>query len=288
MSGLALVAALVFAAAPETASVIPPPPGLFVREFSYSPDGRDLLFSGSFGPRSAVFRSTRAGDGPRAVSDTSGWHQWGAWAPDGRRLVYVAQRDSLPRLRVRDVATGAEHLLTADAAGEGTPAWSPDGRQIAYGRRVGGRMQLWLVRADGRGARAIGGPEGDEYNPEWSPDGRWIAYYRSFEGTDSLVLMRADGRERRVIDEGMWPHWSPDGRWIVFTRGSAEGGPEIWRRSADGRDVRYVVERGFFARYTPDGSRIAFLRPVDVEFEVASHLYEVGLDGRGLVRLLPK
>jgi len=286
---LELVALLALATAPDSTRAILPPPRLFVREFSYSPDGRELLFSGSFGQRSAVSRCSRAGESPRAVSDTSGWHQWGVWSPDGHRVLYAAQQpDSLPHLRVREMASGVDHRLTHDAAAEGTPAWSPDGRQIAYARRVDGHMRIWVMRADGRGAHAIGGSEGDEFNPVWSPDGRRIAYYRSLEGLDSLVVMRADGRERHVIDDGMWPHWSPDGAWLVFTRGSASGGPEIWRMTPDGREVRFVVEQGFFARYTPEGSRIAFLRPVDVEFDAASHLYEVGLDGKGLVRVLPR
>lgn len=286
LAPLALVLAL--AGAADTASFVHPPRGLFVREFSFSPDGRELLFSGSFGPRSALFRCTLEGQAPRAVSDTSGWHQWGSWSPDGAAVVYAAQSDSLSHLRLLDLASGRERRLTRDAAAEGTPAWSPDGRHVAYGRRVGERMQLWVARADGRGARALGGAVGIEYNPAWSPDGEWIAYYRSAGRTDSLVLVRADGGQRRVIGEGMWPSWSPDGRWLVYTRGSAASGPQIWRMTPDASEQRFVAEQAFFARYTPDGEHIAFLRLIDADAEPGSHLYWVRLDGSGLERLLPR
>ena len=281
--------ALVFAsAAADTAAVIEPPQGLFVREFSFLSGGRELLFSGSFGPRAAVFRCGLDGSEAHAMTDTSGWHQWGAISPDGRHLIYAAQLDSVARLRLRDLETGEEHRFNESSAAEGTPAWSPDGRTIAYGRRVGERVQLWRARADGRGARAIGGEVGYEYNPSWSPDGEWIAYYRSVGRTDSLVLMRADGREAHVLGEGLWPSWSPDGRWLVFTRDDGQRGPEIWRMSADGAESRFVAEGAFFARYTPDGGHIAFLRLVDGDDGPGSHLYWIDLHGQGLERLLPR
>jgi TolB protein len=278
------------AATSDSVAVVRPPDDLFVREFSFTDAGRGLLFTAAFerGQRAALFRCGIDGADPRAVTDTSGWRSWGALAPDGRQLAFIAGRDSGQRLWIRDLVGGGERRVTPGDAVEMSPAWSPDGRRLAFTRRDGDHFRVWTMRADGREARAVGRRGVHEYNPVWSPDGQWLALYQSTEGADSLVVMRADGRDRRVLTEGLWPHWSPDGQWLVFARPRGRERPDIWRKRVDGGDLRFVAHEGFFARYTPDGSRIAFLRPREQGFQTVSELWWARPDGSGQERLLPR
>ena len=94
-------------------------------------------------------------------------------APDGQRLVYAAEtRPQFPAgLRVRELATGNEQMLTAPEPGMGDdvfPRFSPDGRQIAFFRGSESHRQLWFVATgDPASARSSGSPRGLSYGAAW-------------------------------------------------------------------------------------------------------------------------
>ncbi len=59
-------------------------------------------------------------------------------SPDGKTIVFVVSRANLEKDRSDrqlvsiDIATGAQHILTYERMGVGSPRWSPSGDRIAF------------------------------------------------------------------------------------------------------------------------------------------------------------
>lgn len=207
-------------------------------------DGKWLAISshrdGMPGGGSTVYYLPLTGGEPTMVTDSTPSYLHG-WNPNGKELVYTAQRISKgPAYNIykKPIDGGPEVQLTFNTKGLADgPEYSPDGKWIYYNDNRTGTMQLWRMKPDGSGQEQI---TFDEYN-NWfahiSPDNKWIAFI-SFPTTIDpgdhpfykrvmLRLMPAGGGAPRVIaclygGQGTinTPSWSPDSKHISFVSNS--------------------------------------------------------------------
>jgi TolB protein len=118
-----------------------------------------------------------------------------AWAPDGRSLFFVSNRE---------VAHGSGNLvrLSIDDGGEPRPvhaeetSWhlrpdvSPDGTRIVYSSYLGGQWnQLWVLPAAGGYPFPLTYGDHDATSPRFSPDGRSVAFISNQDGNTSLRIL---------------------------------------------------------------------------------------------------
>jgi TolB protein len=143
-----------------------------------SPDGTTMAFSAG----AALFRVPASGGAPTRVlpATPSYFH---AWSPDGKALVYSANRGSGYDLYTTAPVGGPERRLTSYAGPDDAPAYSPDGRWIYFlsDRGGDGNRDLWRMPADGAGAddgkvERITSDDRDDAAPHPSPDGKWLVY----------------------------------------------------------------------------------------------------------------
>ena len=132
------------------------------------------------------------------------------WTPDGRRLIFSADRnpehDTKPNsdLYAADLDTGTVTRLTTRFGPDEAPALSPDGRLIAFTgyddhHRGAERVRLYVMNMDGSGRRELlSGLDRDAAAPRWRPDGRGIWFAYDDQGTGKLGLATLDGRWREV------------------------------------------------------------------------------------------
>jgi TolB protein len=148
-----------------------------------------------------------------------------AWAPDGRRLVYMrAGGGGLVIVAVRDgrkrTLRGTRTVLSSE------PSWSPDGRRIAFSRqrRPFQGSDLYAVAPDGTGLRRLARGS-DVSRATWSLDGRRIAYFSATapsrgEERFAVVVADADGRRARrlaLATDNSVLLWSPDSSHVLWS-----------------------------------------------------------------------
>ncbi|MEZ4683186.1 MAG: hypothetical protein R2932_54160 [Caldilineaceae bacterium] len=158
------------------------------------------------------------------------------WSPDGKYLVYTAQRNGdFDIYRIAADGSDGDHetqLTTAPGLDDG-PEYSPDGRYIYFNSVRSGTMQIWRMAPDGSNQEQV---TGDEYN-NWfahvSPDGRqliFVSYTQEVAPNDHpaakrvyLRLMPIRGAGPSVVaylygGQGTMnvPSWSPDSRYVAF------------------------------------------------------------------------
>ncbi len=112
-------------------------------------------------------------------------------SPDGKTVVFVVSRPNLDQDRsdrelvLIDIATGAQHVLTYERKGVGSPRWSPNGDRLAFvaadGAGKDAKPQVFILSRAGGEARKITDASNGIEQFAWRPGGQEIAYVTSDE-----------------------------------------------------------------------------------------------------------
>lgn len=177
---------------------------------SWSGDGKWLAYSVNFDrERSHIWLADTGGSEPRNVSEKVS-SRGGAWpdlSPDGRHLLWVADKKERMPIMLTDVASGESRELTpqTDALFE-SARWSPDGRSIVAAKAVQDATQalstdIVVMSADGAQLRNLTQHPGDDFDPRWSADGKSVVYASLRSGRSLLYETRLEDGSTRVVSE---------------------------------------------------------------------------------------
>jgi Tol biopolymer transport system component len=186
--------------------------------------------------QSIVYTVPVSGGVPRLVTPVGPSYLHG-WSPDGRHLVYTAQRGGDYDI-YRIPAGGGDEVRLTDAPGlDDGPEYAPDGRSIWFNSVRSGTMQLWRMGADGSKPTRMTRDGYNDWFPHVSPDGSRVVFLSFMADVDPsdhpfyrpvyLRMMPVGGGEPRIIayvfgGQGTInvPSWSPDGRFVAFVSNS--------------------------------------------------------------------
>lgn len=199
-------------------------------------DGKTLVISKSDpGKSSQVYIMPMDGSSaPKLLTEKypSYWH---GISPDGKTLVYCAQRENVWDIYAIPSVGGKEVRLT-DAEGlDDGPEYSYDGKWIYFNSNRTGRMQAYRMKADGSQQEQLTFDELDNWFPHPSPDNRTaviISYLEDQKGAHpfgkdvKLRLLDVETKEVKDLTPVFYGgqgtinvhSWSPDGEWIAFVR----------------------------------------------------------------------
>ena len=184
------------------------------------------------GNASIVYTVPVNGGTPRRVTAKGPSYLHG-WSPDGKYLVYTAERDGEFDIYKVSVGGGAETRLTNAKGLDDGPEFTPDGRHVYFNSTRSGTMQIWRMKPDGSDQEQVTNDEYNNWFPHVSPDGRWIVFLsfskdvapadHPFYKHVYIRLMPVETMKAKVIaylygGQGTInvPSWSPDGRQIAF------------------------------------------------------------------------
>lgn len=102
-----------------------------------------------------------------------------SFSPDGKKIVYVSDKNGSRRIYVKNLETGEENIISKGDGIYDKPVWSPDGRLIAFIKILKGYFFLGVMTTDGEGERLLTSSYLLE-GVKWSPNSRYLIYTKQF------------------------------------------------------------------------------------------------------------
>jgi Tol biopolymer transport system component/C-terminal processing protease CtpA/Prc len=204
------------------------------QSIAVSPNGKEVAFIA----RGDVFVTSIEFNTTRRITDSPEQERNVDFSPDGRSLVYSAERNGVWNIYKTDLVRAddkffcyarefKETQLTNTNLPSFQPLFSPDGKEIAY---LENRSEIRVLNlATNQSRKVMDGKynysysDGDQWF-QWSPDGKWIATdYIGIGGWNNkeTAIIKADGSGETInltqsgyTDVGA--KWVMDGKAILF------------------------------------------------------------------------
>lgn len=183
-----------------------------ISDISGNPDLFLLSFSpetGTLGKPRQIFAAPHATQGSPTFS------------PDGSRIAFVSNKDSVPKIYVMDVPSAnvknirdiKTTLINKQSRECTAPSWSPDGTKIAYTAMTSGTRQIWIYDFTTRQERQLTQGAGHKENPSWGPDSLHLTFNTSHKEQCDVYIMNLNQAEAFKVTSGSgdkrFPNWEP-------------------------------------------------------------------------------
>lgn len=197
-----------------------------VTEMQVSPSGKEVVFV----IRGEVFVTSVEGGTTRRITNTPGQERSVSFGPDGRSILYAAERDKKWGI-YRTVLERSEEkyffqstLLKEETLVKGKnesfqPEYSPDGEEVAFLENRTGVSVLNIKSGKIRNIlpenRAYSYSDGDQ-SFRWSPDGKYLLVHPLIEGNwiQQVALADAEGKNPlQILTPGGFDN--ANGKWMM-------------------------------------------------------------------------
>lgn len=207
-------------------------------DHGYSFDGKTLYISSS-DPSSGIsgsliFKVESQGGQPIRLTN-QGPSYWHGISPDGKTMLYCAERSKNYDVYAMDTQGGPEIRLTTEDGLDDGPEYTPNGKYIYFNSYRSGKMQIWRMRPDGSQAEQMTFDDYSTWFAHIRPDGKEavvISYIKDqkqshpFGHQVKLRMLNLKSKKIEDLTEEFYggqgtinvPSWSPDGSKFAYVR----------------------------------------------------------------------
>jgi Tol biopolymer transport system component/tRNA A-37 threonylcarbamoyl transferase component Bud32 len=215
-----------------------------------------------------------SGGAPIEIAPATSLNHSPVWAPDGRSLLFVSDRDGPRDIYQQDLGSdgrprGAARRLST-GLGVQSLSLSADGLRMAYSVYLA-RSNLWSMPVPANPPVGLAGAvqltTGNQIieQPTLSPDGRWLVYDSNIKGNSDLWRIPAGGGTPEQLTSEPWNEFSgeisPDGRILAYHAMRTAGIRQIEIKPLDGGPVERVTQDSLQwsnPDWSADGNRLVF------------------------------
>ena len=164
-------------------------------EGTYSPDGKQIIFTSFRDGDGEIYVMDADGKHPRRITHAKGYDGGPFFSPDGKRIIYRSDRkdNDLLQLYINNVEGTDERALTDNDDVNWGPSFHPDSTHIIYATSKHGHQnyELYLMNVDTGEEERITYAEGFDGLPVFSPDGKrlmWTSSGRTADRKSQLFI----------------------------------------------------------------------------------------------------
>jgi Tol biopolymer transport system component len=164
-------------------------------EGSYSPDGKQIIFTSFRDGDAEIYIMDADGKNPRRITRAKGYDGGPFFSPDGKQIIYRSDRkqNDLLQVYINTPAGDAERALTSNDAVNWGPYFHPDSRHIVYSTSLHGHQnyEIYLMDTETGRQERVTYKEGFDGLPVFSNDGKkllWTSKGRTADNTSQLFI----------------------------------------------------------------------------------------------------
>ena len=214
--------------------------------FSWTPNGRVVFVTNDSG-KPDIWVMDADGNNRRQLSNDTRVNMFPSVSPDGRYIVYCAQRagteGNLWDVWRMDVEGGNPKQLTNGEIGL-FPQVAADGKTVIYVSTASGKPTLWKTTLDGD--KPVQLTQNITQYPAVSPDGKMIAaLYVDPKGGSrpTIAIFSIDGGEpiKTIKIPAGIVRWTPDGKSLAYVN-SHDGVSNLFTIPIDGGEPKQITQ----------------------------------------------
>ncbi len=237
--------------------------------FSFSPDGRAVVFESTRGLRTSLWRKDLdTGAVTQLAGDDRNIFAAPEWSPDGRQIAF---RRETPQGGLEIWVMSSDGGNPRFVATSGWfPTWTPDSRGLAFGDFE--HRSVRVLDLTTKASRVLANEGSIRALQKFSADGKWMVYQAIGErGVQELRVVSTNTTRSRILvsdaRENMHPFFSPDDKWVYFGPDHKNvyrvpGPAQDWR-SAPPQQVTFFPESNLYLeepQMSADGQYLYYSR----------------------------